>query len=236
MNESTPETLDEFRKSFSYGRRNDLFFKFLASKNFSDQESGEILRGLLAKLGEALDTGDYQGVKEYVYQWQVRGYTPQEQDGRAPRTFQYDSAPWAPLSRPLSETRLTLISTGGLFVEGDDPLGPNGPTQEEAISQIADFLRRPPKIVTIPRDIDPARLRVRHPGYDIRGAMLDCNVIFPIDRLKEFLVEGLIGELAEDNYSFVGATSQRRLLAEAAPALAREIRSKKVDAALLVAA
>ncbi|MCH8087526.1 MAG: hypothetical protein IIC81_06695, partial [Chloroflexi bacterium] len=58
----------------------------------------------------------------------------------------------------------------------------------------------------------------------------------PIDRLKELLAEGVIGELVEDNYSFVGATSQRRLLTEAAPALAREIRSKKVDAALLVAA
>ncbi|MEE9248167.1 MAG: glycine/sarcosine/betaine reductase selenoprotein B family protein [Dehalococcoidia bacterium] len=236
MSESTPETLEEFRKSFSYGSRNDLFFKFLASNNFSDQEAGEILRGLLTKLGEALDTGDYQVVREYVYQWQMRGYAPQEQNGRAPRTFQYDSAPWTPLSRPLSESRVTLISTGGLFVEGNDPLGPDGPTQEEAISQIADFLRRLPKIVTIPRDIDPDRLRVRHPGYDIRGAMLDCNVIFPIDRLRELLEEGVLGELAEDNYSFVGATSQRRLLAEAAPALAREIRSKKVDAALLVAA
>ena len=38
-----------------------------------------------------------------------------------------------------------------------------------------------------------------------------------MDHLKELATEGIIGELAEENYSFVGATSQKRLLNEAAP-------------------
>ena len=44
------------------------------------------------------------------------------------------------------------------------------------------------------------------------GWPLVANVIFPIERVKELQSEGLFGELAGESYSFVGATSQKRLL------------------------
>ncbi len=147
-----------------------------------------------------------------------------------------DSTPWTPLARPLSQARLTLISTGGLFIEGHDPLGTSGPTQEEAVPRIQEFLRSDPVLVTIPKNTPQHRLRVRHPGYDIRGAQRDHNVVFPIDRLNALEAEGIIGHLAEEAYSFVGATSQLRLLKEYAPRWARGIKDQGVDAALLVAA
>lgn len=234
MSEQHPETLEEFRKSFNYGSRTDLLFKFLGSRNLTDQDVAEFIRGLLERLGEAFDTGDYNQVVQHVFQWQVRGYTPQE-DGPRP-AFQYDSAPWNPLPKPLSECRIALVSAGGLYVEGDDPLGPDGPTQAEAIPRINEFLRMAPVLSVIPLDVEPQRIRIRHPGYDIRGALKDYNVVFPIDRLKELHAEGTFGELSEENYSFVGASSQKRLLAEGAPAWAELLKSKRVDAAILVAA
>lgn len=233
MGEQIKETMEEFRGSFSYGSRNDLLFKFLGSRGMSDQDTGEFFRGLLEHLGNAFDSGDYDKVLEHCFQWQVHGYTPQEGTKAA---FEYDSTPWAPLTRPLSESRIALISAGGLFVDGDDPMGANGPTQEEAIPRIQEFLRAPPVLSAIPRDIEHEKLRVRHPGYDIRGALADHNVVFPIDRLKEFEAEGVLGELAEENYSFVGASSQKRLLAEAAPEWAKQLNEKHVDAVMLVGA
>ena len=232
MSERNGETLEEFRKSFSYGSRNDLLFKFIGSQNFSKEEAGEFFRGLLEGLGEAFDTGDYGSVIDYCFEWQVRGYAPKE-DAEPP--FHYETAPWTPLAKPLSQTRVALISTGGLYVEGDDPLGPDGPTQEEAIPRIQEFLRSPPALASIPRDNETDRLRVRHPGYDIRGTQQDYNVVFPIDRLKELQSEGVLGELAEENYSFVGAASQKRLL-QVAPEWAERLKTNEVDAALLVAA
>lgn len=233
MNEEFKETFEAFRQSLNYGSRTDLLFKFLGGRNLSDAEVAEFFRGLLEKLGHAFDTGDYGEVYRHCFEWQVRGYTPKE--GAQPQ-FRYDTAPWTPLVRPLSRSRLALISTGGVYVEGNDPLGPSGPTQEEAVSRINEFLRGDPALAVIPKDTAPGRLRVRHPGYDIRGALGDHNVVFPIDRLKGLEAEGVIGELADEAYSFIGATSQLRLLKDYAPRWAVRLREKKVDAVLLVAA
>jgi len=230
------ETLDQFRKSFSYGPRNDLFFKFLASKSFTDKESGQFFQGLLWRLGDAIDTGDYGDLADYVFHWQVHGYAPQGREGGIGAEFRYETAPWTPLKKRLSSSRVALISAGGLYVEGDDPLGPEGLTQEEAIARVDDFFKVAPTLSVIPKSTSRSRLRVRHPGYDIRAALRDHNVVFPIDRLKELEDEGVIGELSEENYSFVGATSQVRLLREAAPKWAQLLKSRQVDAVLLVAA
>lgn len=233
MTEEHKETLEAFRQSLNYGSRTDLLFKVLGSKNLSDAEAAEFFRGLLEKLGDAFDTGDYGEVYRHCFEWQVYGYTPKE--GAQPQ-FRYDTAPWAPLAKPLSRSKLALISTGGVYVEGDDPLGPNGPTQEEAVPRISEFLRGDPALATIPTDTPPKLLRVRHPGYDIRGSLRDHNVVFPIDRLKELEREGMVGKLADEAYSFVGATSQLRLLKEYAPQWALRLKEREVDATLLVGA
>jgi D-proline reductase (dithiol) PrdB len=236
LSEPHQETFEEFRRSFNYGSRTDLLFKFLGSRDMSDGDAAEFFRGLLEEVGNSLDTGDWGGVVEHVYSWQVRAYSPRGGVRGAHSDFNYETTPWAPLRRPLSKSRLVLVSAGGLFVEGDDPMGPDGPTQAEAIPRIGEFIRGAPTLSVIPRDTEPSRLRVRHPGYDIRGTLRDRNVVFPIDRLKELEAEGVIGELAEEAYSFVGASSQLRLLAEGAPAWAERLKSRGVDAALLVAA
>lgn len=235
MFEQHPETLEEFRKSFNYGSRNDLLFKFLGSRGVTDEDAAGFFQGLLEHIGDAADTGDFSNVLQHVYEAQVEGYTPKEQSGGS-SGFEYDTAPWTPMAKPLSQSRLALISAGGLYVDGDDPLGPNAPTQAEAIPRIGEFLRAAPILSKIPLDTPPNMICVRHPGYDIRGAMRDYNVVFPVDRLKELNDEGVIGELSDENYSFVGASSQKRLLAEGAPMWAETLKAKGIDAALLVAA
>lgn len=233
MADEHKETFEEFRRSFSYGTRTDLLFKVLGGRILSDGDVAVFFRGLLEKLGDAFDTGDYGAIRDHCFHWQVKGYTPP--DGTTPQ-FQYDTFPWAPLTKRLNQVRLTLVSTGGLFVAGQDPLGSNGMTQEEAILRIQEFLRGDPALATIPRNTPTHLLRVRHPGYDIRGAQRDYNVVFPLDHLKALQAEAVVGHLADEMYSFVGATSQLRLLTEHAPKWAHHLKDQGVEAALLVAA
>ena len=235
MTEQNVESFDDFRKSFSYGSRTDLLFKFLGSPNVSDGEAADFFQKLLERIGDAADTGDFSEVLQHVYDSQVTGYTPREQMGNS-SGFSYDTAPWTPMTKPLAESKLALISAGGLYVHGDDPLGPKGPSQAEAIPRIGEFLRSAPVLSTIPLDTPPEMICVRHPGYDIRGTLRDYNVVFPVDRLRELRNEGIIGELSDENYSFVGASSQKRLLSEGAPVWAEKLKDRGVDAALLVAA
>ncbi len=229
--DSQPETLEQFKNSFSYGSRNDLLFKFL--KRLSTEEAAEFFSELLEKLGESCDDGNLDRIIQHAYEWQVRGYTPISGEKRP---WVYEKAPFTPLSKPLSASRLALLTSSGHFVHGDDPepFGVKNMTQEEAVRRIGDFLKAEPQLSTIPLDTPRPMLRVRHGGYDIRGAQADPNVVLPLDRLREMASEGYIGELAPEVYSFVGAAAQTLLLKKSAPQWAAWLKERKVEAVLMV--
>lgn len=221
------ESFEEFKNSFAYGSRTDLGFKFLS--NLSDQDAGKFFQDLLWKLGDAFDDGRFDRIVEHVYEWQVHAYAEEGQ-------WAYAEGPFMPLRKPLSESRLVLMSSSGHFVEGNDPepFGIKNMTQEEAAERILDFIRSEPRLSPIPIGTPKEKLRVRHGGYDIRGAQADPNVVFPHEILLELEREGRIGELVREAYSFVGACSQKRLLKESGPQWVRMLQGKQIDAALLV--
>ncbi|MFQ5538605.1 MAG: glycine/sarcosine/betaine reductase selenoprotein B family protein [Gemmatimonadota bacterium] len=222
------ESFEEFRTSFFYGSRTDLSFKFL--KNLSDDDAARFLQELLGWIGEAFDTGDVRPLIDAAYEAQVRAY-----EGRDPGPWTYDDAPFAPLARPLAESRVLLMTSSGHFVRGDDPrpFGVEDMTQEEAIARIGDFLRSAPTVSTIPRDTPAADIRVRHGGYDVRSTLRDLNVTFPRDRLVEAEAVGRIGHLADELLSFPGAASQGRLL-NVLPEWIARIHDARIDAVILV--
>ena len=58
--------------------------------------------------------------------------------------------------------------------------------------------------------------------------------MFPLDRFIELEREGVIGELAEDNYSFMGFIQRPDLLmTETAPEVARRLKADGVQAVVL---
>jgi D-proline reductase (dithiol) PrdB len=218
-------TFEDFRKAFYYGRYSDMQFKFLA--RMDDQPAADAVAAVLAGLGEALDTGDLAPVHRAVYEAQIAAYA----EDTSPTV---DDAPFAPLTAELSDVRLALISAGGVFRVDDDPMGPEGPSQEESLSLIKDFLRGAPTLSVIPTDTPDSALTARHPGYDARTAQRDPGTVFPLALLRELETQGRV-RLADHHYAFTGATSQVRLREQVAPEWARRLRADGVDACLLVA-
>ena len=225
-----PESFEDFKKSFSYGSRSDLSFKFL--KSLPDGDAAEFFRRLLAEVGEAYDTGDVTAIIELAYEAQVAGYTP---DPERPPRWRYDDRPFTPLRKPLAESRIGLMTSSGHFVAGDDPqpFGEAGMTQQQAEARIDDFLREAPTMSAIPRDTPADRLRVRHGGYDTRSALRDYNVTFPRDLVVAAAEAGRVGEVADTLYSFPGAAAQGRVR-QLAPEWARQLHEDEVDVLLLV--
>ena len=130
-----------------------------------------------------------------------------------------DPSSWAPLRKPLSEVRLGLIASAGVYRHG-----------QVAFTHRDDVTHR-----EIPTDVDTRELRVTHFAYDLADARWDPNVVFPIDTLRALVAEGAVGELAPLALTFMGGIySQRRLAAELIPVLVERILDMGVDAVLLV--
>jgi hypothetical protein len=222
------ESFNDFKNSFSYGSRTDLNFKFL--KVLSDKEAAQFFQSLLWKIGDFLNDGNKTPLIEHVRDWQTKAYSSQEP------TWVYEDGPFTALAKPLRQAHLALITSTGHFVAGDDPqpFGVEDMTQEEAIKRISEFTGSASQLSLIPLDTPGEQLRVRHGGYDIRGAQADHNTVLPIDRLRELVDEGVIGTLQPTAYSFVGATAQTRLIKQSGPQWLAMFQERGIEAALLV--
>lgn len=128
-------------------------------------------------------------------------------------------APFVPLTKPLSECRITMIGSGGVYRRG----------------QIAFHTKDDTSIRVIPTDTDTAELRTAHFAYDQADARNDANCVFPLDRLREMSDAGVIGGLTPESYGFMGGIySTRRLESETVPLLVERCLAQEPDLVLLV--
>lgn len=226
QNESV-DTFEIFKNAFSYGERSDLTFKFL--KSFTPDEAADFLQELMRLSGDLLTDGNMQPIHDHIYKGQKKAYSKVT-------NYIYDDGPFTPMMKPLTESRLALITSSGHFVAGDDPkpFGVEDMDQAEAEARIMDFLRVEPQLSAVPLRTPPESLRVRHGGYDIRYAQADNEVNFPIQTIGNLAKDGVIGELHAVAYSFVGACSQKRLLNRTGPKWLIRLKEINVDAVLLV--
>ncbi len=230
--ESASESFTAFKDSFHYGERSDLAFKWL--ERLPDEEAAEFFAELLTLIGDMLDSGDAEPIIRRVYEWNVRGFSPEFD--HEPFPWANESAPFTPLSKPVTESKIALFTSSGHFVAGHDPepFGVKDMSQEEAARRNIEFARIPPVLSEIPVDTPAGKLLVRHPGYDVRAARQDPNCVFPLQRLQELAKEGLIGGLSDPAYSFIGSTSQIHLRKESIPGWIPLLKDNEVDAVLLV--
>lgn len=132
-----------------------------------------------------------------------------------------DPPPFTPIRLPLAETRVSLIASGGVHRCDQPPFHFHDDVSERAIS------------------LDSALedLRVAHFGYDVTDARRDPGCVFPLAALRELAASGVIAELADPAWSFMGGIySSRRVRSELAPRLRDLVLRQRADLAYLVPA
>ena len=133
-----------------------------------------------------------------------------------------DPPPWTPLAKPLAEANVALVASGGAYLRG----------------QVAFHWQDDTGIRMIPSDDPASDVRVTHFAYDLVPAREDPNIVFPVDRLRELVDDGIIGALAPRAVACMGGIySVRRAEQDLAPAIVEAISDmggQPVDLVLLV--
>ena len=138
--------------------------------------------------------------------------------GRVKDLAGFDGRPWV-AGPSLNKRRVAIITTSGIHCDGDRPFGDG--------TADADYR-------VILSGVSASELVMSHVSvnFDRTGFQQDINVVFPIDRLKELAADGVIGEVADYHYSFMGAPPPRSLEPKARQ-LAGMLKKDRVDAVLL---
>jgi D-proline reductase (dithiol) PrdB len=129
----------------------------------------------------------------------------------------YDDTPLLS-GKPLGERRVAIISTAGLHKRSDRPFRPGDGGYR-----------------AIPAETAANELVMSHisVNFDRTGFQQASNVVFPIDRMRELVANGVVRSMASVHYSFMGAFPPDAGKPHAQH-LAGLLKADKVDAALLV--
>lgn len=105
----------------------------------------------------------------------------------------FETRPWVS-GPPLNKRRVAIVTSAGIHCRHDRPF------QRDP----DDFYR------VIPGDVQSNDLIMSHmaTSFDRSGFQRDCNVVFPIDRLREMEGEGIIGSLGAFHYSYNSIRAQ----------------------------
>ena len=152
--------------------------------------------------------------------YQTLGY------GKPYRWAQYRDVPFTPLKKPLSESRVSLITTAAPYQPDKGDQGPGAP-----YNAAAKFYR----VYTDSIEGEPD-VRISHIGIDRKHTTAtDIDTWFPLKQLKRLAAEGRIGELAPE---FIGAPtnrSQKVTIEQDAAEILAHVRAARSDVAVLVA-
>jgi D-proline reductase (dithiol) PrdB len=144
-----------------------------------------------------------------------------------PETPTHPPIPWAPVAKPLSESKVALLTTAGVSMRGDEPF------------DMESERRRPtwgdPSWRRIASGATSEMVQANHLHIDTSYIERDLNVVLPVDRLRELVQSGEVGAIADTHYSVMGyqGASSDTLENESAPAIAEAMASEEVDLALL---
>lgn len=192
------------------------FSKIRGIANLGDEEGLAFFNGLFRAAALAKNDGDWSRVETLLDEWEAKLVSRAR-----PGALRFETGPWAPLRNPLAKARVALISTGGVYIRGlQQPFDTAGDVSFRVIP------------TSTPRDA----FGIAHSHYDTSSALQDVNVVFPYERLKEMETRGVIGNLADSAYGFMGyivGDLVPKLLTESAPEVARRLVAEGVDAVLI---
>lgn len=147
--------------------------------------------------------------------------------GNIPDTPKHPPIPWAPVSKPLAESRIALVSTAGLSMKDDTPFDMEFERQNPT--------KGDPSWRRLPGSARTGEVDANHLHIDTGYIDRDLNVALPLDRLRELEAAGTIGSVAPSHYSVMGfqGNDASTLEQKSAPEIAQAMRSEEVDLALL---
>ncbi len=141
------------------------------------------------------------------------------------RWAHFDDVPFAPLTKPLAESRLALITTAAPYQPEAGDQGP-GATLNAAVK----FFR----VYSDSTDAAPD-LRISHIEYDrTHTTASDSNTWYPLAQLRQAVHSGRLGGLTARLHGAPTNRSQRMTIEQDAPDLLARCREDGADVALLV--
>lgn len=136
---------------------------------------------------------------------------------------QTEPTPWTPLRRPLSECRISLVTTAGLRLNRQLQFAADRRTGSAEYRELSVYL-------------SPSDLAFDFTNYDPSAAIQDINSLVPLDRLREFTDEGRMAGITETFYSFFGLCSDTVLLRKNVRTVAARIKEQGSDVVLVLTA
>ncbi len=132
--------------------------------------------------------------------------------------------PWTQTKKPLSDSRVALVSSGGLILPEQEPFDLSAPNGDCTFR-------------VIPSDADTSTLRVSHMSYDPANVEHDPEVMLPLGALARLAAKHEIGSVSPRHISFSGSIPDPTpLVAHYAPEIASILRSDEVDLAMMAPA
>ena len=126
---------------------------------------------------------------------------------------------WFPITKPVSESTVALLSSAALRLEDQQPFVPRD-----------DLSYR-----HVPADPAAGKIIIDHHSGIGRVPKQDPEIVFPRTALASLAQRGVIGALSPYHFSFMGGVRRRQEIEnELAPAIAADLKKLAVDLALLV--
>ena len=160
------------------------------------------------------------------YRDRIRNYYVGLGYGAPYKWAHYDHVPFAPLKKPLSQSKVTLITTAALYQPDKGDQGPGAPYNSAAKFYVVYSLDSS-------KDHDT---RISHVGID-RGHTTaeDSGTWFPLPALRDAAKRGLIGGLTPHVHGFPTNRSHRTTLDVDCPEIVRRAKEDGTDVAVLCA-
>jgi D-proline reductase (dithiol) PrdB len=137
--------------------------------------------------------------------------------------------PWTPMSKPLNQTTLALVTSAGISLKTDPPF--------DMEREKKDPLWGDRSFRAIPRGTTEKEIDVNHLHINTNLVKQDINVILPLARMAEFEEEQIIGRLAPTAYSFYGFQWQNTdFLSEVIEPISKRMKKEGVEAVFLTPA
>jgi D-proline reductase (dithiol) PrdB len=128
----------------------------------------------------------------------------------------FDTQPFV-AGPPLAQRRLAIVSSAALIRRGDKP-----------------FHFGSAECRFVPASMPAGEILMSHVSinFDRAGFQRDLNVVYPIDRMRELVAEGVIGGMADTNFTVMGSTDPAGMT-PTADQIAGQLRQERIDSVLL---